>query len=126
MKDFDTWNTYKKEIERNQRIEYSEGDVWMISLGENVGCEESGKGRIYSRPIVVVKKFNKDFCLAIPLSTTNKEGLYYYKFSFKNGISNALLSQIKPVDSKRFAYRMGSVGNVVLGVLKAKTRNMIS
>ncbi len=47
MKNFDVWNVCKKNIEQKSRIEYSEGDVWMVSLGENVGVEESGKGKTY-------------------------------------------------------------------------------
>lgn len=126
MKNFDIWNIHKKNIEHKERIEYHEGDIWMVSVGENIGVEESGKGDNYLRPVVVIKKFNKEFSLCIPLSSTLKEGLYYFKFSFKQKISNALLSQIKPVDVKRFVYRMGWVNYRVLHELKTKTRNMIS
>ncbi len=98
----------------------------MVSMGENIGVEESGKGEKYFRPVLVLRKFNKDFALCAPLSTTEKEGVYYYKFSFKGKISTALISQIKPVDAKRFEYRMGSVGSVSLSSIKTKIRNMIS
>ncbi len=126
MKNFDKWNKKKKQVENKQRIEYSDGDILMVNFGENIGVEEGGKGEEFLRPLVVIKKFNKDFALCIPLSTTKKTGIYYHQFNFKDSISNALLSQVKAVDAKRFKYRMGNINSEILNELKTKTRNLIS
>lgn len=125
MKLFDEWNEIKKRVEKKYRASYSEGDIWMTNLGENLGAEETGKGAEFLRPVLVLKKFNAEFSLCVPLSTTEKEGKYYHHFSFKGKVSNGLLSQVRSTDAKRFKYRLGKINKVDLADLKTKTRNMI-
>lgn len=125
MKRFDIWNEIKKAVEEKARGRFSEGDIWMANLGENIGVEEVGKGDQFLRPIIVIKKFNSEFGIGIPLSTTDKEGVHYFKFQFQQKTSNALLSQIKSIDAKRFKYRIGRVGKQVLEDIKTKARNLI-
>lgn len=61
MKDFDSWNELKKKIdvEKNEPDRFpKEGEVWMSSLGKNIGYEQNGSGDNFSRPILIIKKFN--------------------------------------------------------------------
>ena len=61
MKDFDQWNELKKkiEVEKNEPDKFpKEGEVWMSSLGKNIGFEQNGSGDNFSRPVLIVKKFN--------------------------------------------------------------------
>jgi mRNA interferase MazF len=126
MKLFDIWNRIKKQTESKGRPEYSEGDVWMCRLGENVGVEEDGKGDQFLRPVLVLKKFNKEFCFIVPLSTTSKRGRYYAMFRFKNSESVCLVSHARSVDCKRFLYKMGSAPKETVSDIKEKTRDMLT
>ncbi len=77
-------------------------------LGENVGYEQSGKGDIFLRPILVFKRFSKHTVLAIPLSTTSKRGKVYFEFSFiEDKLSVAILSQARLVDTRRLYKKLG-------------------
>ncbi len=47
MNEFDLWNVLKKEIDTHTEIPNKfpkEGEVWMSSLGKNVGSEQNGSG----------------------------------------------------------------------------------
>ena len=71
MKNFDTWNELKKEIdERENIIQFKEREIYWARIGENVGFEQNGKGAELSRPVLIVKKLNKQLFFGVPLSTT--------------------------------------------------------
>ncbi|MFA7252365.1 MAG: type II toxin-antitoxin system PemK/MazF family toxin [Candidatus Paceibacterota bacterium] len=85
--DFDKWNEIKKEIETKfdppptfPKI----GEVWMISLGRNIGFEQNGIGLNFSRPVLVVKKFNNKMFWCVPLSTKQKQIDFYFNFTDPN------------------------------------------
>ena len=78
-KNFNSWNEIKKTLESNKFIHTKTAEIYNAKLGENVGFEQSGKRSEFLRPIVVFKKFSKTTILAIPLSTTDKRGKYYFQ-----------------------------------------------
>ena len=74
MKDFVNWHKVKKSIdEKEKRINFQIRDVFFCSIGENVGFEQDGRGEEFLRPVVVVKKFNNEVFLGVPLTHTNKK-----------------------------------------------------
>lgn len=113
MKNFDTWNKQKKIIDefKSYSIYFHEQEIWWCSLGVNVGTEEDGKGINHERPVVILKKYNNNSCLIVPLTTSNKSGKYYFKINLSNTKrqSKAILSQIRFIDSKRLINRMGYI-----------------
>ena len=114
MNTFDTWNTLKKKINNKKNTKtIRERDVFFISLGENIGFEQNGKGERFLRPVLVLRKFSSHLFLGIPLTSQKKEGRFYAEFSFKGKTSTAILSQIRLFDAKRIEYFSGkiSVGN---------------
>ena len=91
MKDFDVWNTIKKEVNKNERYTtFHEGEIWWCSIGLNIGDEEDGKNNNFERPVLVLKKFSKNMLIGIPLSTKIKEGKYYINFT-SNDFSYSIL-----------------------------------
>jgi len=48
------------------------GEVWMCTLGQNLGREQNGGPRDFSRPVLVIKKFNNEIFWVVPLSTKTK------------------------------------------------------
>ena len=70
-KDFDRWNEAKKMINCAPFQQFVHmREVWWCSLGMNVGREEDGNEDFFERPVLVLKKFNEDMVLAIPMTTT--------------------------------------------------------
>lgn len=109
-KDYKIWTPIKIEINNNEfyPMGFKERDIWICNLGENIGFEEDGKGNEFTRPVLVLKVFNKYFCYVVPLSTTDKRGKFYYPFESKTGkTSVALLSQSKPIDTTRLSRKVG-------------------
>jgi len=109
-KDFLKWH-HKKEFlhEEKTRPYFHEGETWFCSLGFNVGFEQDGKGEHFLRPVIIVKKFNQEIFLGIPLTKHIKKGKYYFPFKLNNQISAAILSQIRLIDGKRLNYKIGNL-----------------
>jgi len=110
-KDFNKWNDRKIKIDvsSNTKI-FKEREIWWCSIGINVGHEENGKGETFTRPILIIKKFNKRLFWGIPLSTQTKDSIHYHKFTFNNKNQCAMLTQLRLWDSTRLNNRMGQLG----------------
>ena len=128
-KDYVAWTRIKSEI--NNKISFIENkyfkerDIWWANVGENIGFEEDGKGERFLRPILVLRKFNKNLLLIVPLSKTDKEGKYYFNFRYDKKYSNALLSQIKSIDSSGLAKKIGMISTIEFNLIKEKIRKLI-
>ena len=125
-KDFDSWIGHKNKTNiQVKRALFTERDIWWCSIGANVGDEEDGKGKYFSRPVLVFKKFNHNIFLGIPLSTIIKEKKFYYIFNFKGIPQSLLLSQIRIFDAKRLRERMGNITTNEFDAIKAKVRELV-
>ena len=121
MKNFDTWNKVKKDVEKSKNIYFHEREIFYAHIGENVGYEQSGKGDDFVRPVLIYKKFNKNVFLGIPLSTTTNRGKYYFEFDFREDKQSvAILSQIKLIDSKRLDRKIGKINEDDFNKLKER------
>jgi mRNA interferase MazF len=73
--DFDRWNKIKKQLAQEERSPAAfpkSGEVWMCTLGVNLGREQNGGTRDFSRPVLVVQKFNNEMFWVVPLTTKQK------------------------------------------------------
>lgn len=123
-KDFDNWNIKKKELSNGGRVYFHKGDIWLASIGKNIGDEEDGKHSSFERPILIVRKFNNSIFLGIPLTSQDKEGKYYHKLTSFLG-STAILSQVRLFDAKRLLRLMGKVENEELKEIKVKIGQIV-
>jgi|GEM_PF-303177 len=108
MKDFDSWNNFKKQLESKQHGAYlKEREVWFAAVGLNVGYEEDGKNNNFERPILIIKKFNQHLCIGVPFSTILKpDNRHYLSILHDNKKLSVILSQTRPFSSKRLLRRM--------------------
>jgi mRNA interferase MazF len=108
QKEFTQWNTQK--IMLNDSIGkalFHEREVWWCQLGVNVGYEQDGNSDLFSRPVVIIKKFNLDACLVVPLTTKQKTGKYYFSIGkVAEREATAVLSQIRFVDRRRLVVKI--------------------
>ena len=127
-KDYSKWHDVKSQVNKEDNGPgFSEREIWFCALGSNIGSEQDGFGDNYLRPVLIVKKFNKESCLIVPLTKTIKDGVHYFCFSYKEGmLSNAILSQIRFVDSKRLRYKTGYISGAVFLNLKEKLKQLIA
>lgn len=109
-KDFDNWHRLKQTLNQKQRLTlYHERDIWWCSIGVNVGHEEDGKNATASRPVLIVRKFNRHIFWGVPLTTKIKDRLHYHRIHFKEREQCAMLSQMRLWESKRLKNRMGQL-----------------
>ena len=112
-KNFDEWNKVKKATDARDDIGgvyFREREIWWVRLGVNIGFEQDGTGEQYARPVIVVKKYNPQVFLSVPLSTTEKRGKYYFSVGEVDGKNAvAILSQIRLIDARRPVQRISTV-----------------
>ena len=110
LQNFLDWIDLKFRINNNSKSPlYAERDVYWCSIGQNIGDEEYGKGAMFSRPVLVLKKYNKNLFFGIPLTTKVKDNVYYSRLVFKDKEICAMLSQGRVLDSRRMGAKMGTV-----------------
>lgn len=113
IKDFKKWHKEKADLQENkERPEFREREVWFAAIGANIGFEQDGKGEDYLRPVVIIKKFNSEVCWALPTTGNDKNGKYYFPFSYRGTEhTTAILSQLRLIDAKRLRYKIGKVSS---------------
>ena len=129
MKDFDSWNELKKKIEaeKNEPDKFpKEGEVWMSSLGRNIGFEQNGSGANFSRPILIVKKFNNHMFWCVSLSTKQKDFDFYFNYTDQNNQKvSAILAQMKLVSVKRLKRKLYELSRDKLQEIKLKLKSFL-
>jgi mRNA interferase MazF len=126
LKEFDRWNEQKKKADFTpQRPFFKECEVWWCSLGVNIGDEQDGKGASFTRPVLVLRKFNRNIFMGVPLSTQMKDNQFYHRIHFKGIEQSVLLSQMRLFDAKRFHIKMGELSRSEVATIKEKLKNII-
>lgn len=126
--EFNKWNRKKQKAHiEKQRPFFHKQEVWFCSLGANIGFEQDGRGDEFLRPVLVLKKFNNEIFWALPMTKNAKKGKYYYIVSIKGREQSALiLSQIRLVDAKRLAYKIGYIKQHDFILIKEKIRQLLT
>lgn len=62
---------------------FKEREIWWRSIGTNIGTEEDGKNAHFERPVLVLRKFNRDIFLGLPLTSTRKDHRYHFHYRLK-------------------------------------------
>jgi mRNA interferase MazF len=129
MKDFDSWNELKKKINAEENIPDrfpKEGEVWMSSLGKNIGYEQNGSGSNFSRPIMIVKKFNNHMFWIVPLSTKQKNYDFYFNYTDINYQKvSAILAQMKLLSVKRFKRKLYDTPSELFDEVRQKIKSFL-
>jgi len=129
IKKFDEWNKRKKIL--NERILqdsffFLEREIWWTSTGVNIGNEIDGKNDNFERPILIIKKFDENNFIGIPISTKyhldnavhkmfyNKESRYILIKQLRHYSSNRLLRLIMRVDEVEFSLIRDKVMNLFI------------
>ncbi len=126
QKDFDKWNEIKKKIDNSDDVPDNfpkEGEVWISNIGINVGFEQNGIGNNFSRPVLIVKKFNNQMFWVVPLSTKQKAFDFYFNYTDPNNQKvSAILAQMKLVSVKRLERDIYILPNELFKEIKEKLK----
>jgi mRNA interferase MazF len=102
-KDYRVWTKLKVDVNARSPIQrFHEREIWWCNLGENVGFEEDGKNKLYERPVLIIRKFNKELFLGVPLTSRHKpDNQYYIKLKVGGVDRSAIISQVRALSSRR-------------------------
>ncbi len=120
-KNFDEWSEKKKKIHASVFPGFcNEREIWWCSIGLNIGDEQDGKNDEFERPVLVVKKFNRDIVLTIPLTSKTKAGNYYFSALEENRSYTFILSQLRLISTKRMTRKILKINKNLFREIKLK------
>ena len=125
---FDDWNIKKQEIhfsERTKEIYFKEGQIWWCSVGQNIGSESLGKGEYFMRPILIVKKLSSNLCVALPLTSREKNGTWFIDITIGGEKRWVMLYQIRTFNKKRFSIKIGELDEKDFKRVKEKLKTLL-
>ena len=120
------WTRLKIKLHFSGRVVYfKEKQIWWIAVGQNIGDEQNGKNSNFERPVLILKKFNMNMFLGVPISTKIKDDQYKYTFTNNGTQFSANLSQIRVFSTKRLLRKVGVMENADFEQVKAVLNNGI-
>ncbi|HAS84859.1 MAG TPA: hypothetical protein DCS23_02150 [Candidatus Yonathbacteria bacterium] len=97
-KEFDAWNSQKKNLGDSGKKAYAyPREVWWCALGVNVGAEVDGKNENFERPVLVVRVYNKETMLVLPITSKEKLDGFHYEIQIQAKNSKTEEEYTKPV-----------------------------
>lgn len=121
------WNKVKISFHNkpNRKKSFRESDVQWVACGENVGTEINGKGKVYTRPVYVLRKLDARSFVGIPLTTQKKTGTWYVQLNFQGKEIRAVISQIRTFSTKRMYERIGQLDEQDVNRIKRALRELL-
>lgn len=105
---------------KKDKIIFKQGEIWWCSLGFNLGEEIFGKGKKFTRPILIFKKFTANSFMGLPLTTHGKNGSWYVEIETKGFKRWALLNQARILDKKRLTNKIDFISKVDFDKVKKR------
>ena len=134
IKDFDGWNTKAKKLDSKIFNDFFYArEIWWCALGVNIGSEQDGKNESFERPVLILKRINKDSCLMAPFTSRLIDNEYRITTQSSGMHAQVVLSQIKVISTKRLLKKDKKIKTIIffeiiiklslliLGVMKDET-----
>jgi len=119
------WTELKRSLEElDVKHDFHEREVWWCSLGINVGHEQDGKNEMFERPVLIMRKYSKDFMSIIPLTSQDKTGRFSFPLYAGGRKQSALISQQRAISSKRLSRKMLKIGSGTFRKITESVRNL--
>lgn len=89
------WFLIKQNLNNRKPIFIKEGEIYWCYIGINVGNEQNG-GKNFQRPVLIIKKFTKNFILVIPITKNlYHKGNWYIDIFIKKIKHKLILNQVR-------------------------------
>ena len=126
MKNFDKWNDSKKELD-SLEIDFfvHPREIWWCSLGLNIGAETDGKNENFERPVIVMKVYNRESMVVLPLTTKEKNNRFHFKIQTEERIVWAKLTQVRVISHKRLLRKVDVLDKKTFIDLHKNLKNML-
>ncbi len=126
-KNFTDWSNQKEIIHGKEKEVFCHvRELWWCALGLNIGSEQDGAGKEYSRPVLVLKSFSADTSLVIPLTTSVRPHPLRPPVGMVGGKdANALLSQMRVIDTKRLVRKIGYLDQDIFEKIRKAVKELL-
>ncbi len=109
-KDFDNWASLKKRLHDRPGTAYAHPrEVWWCSIGTNVGAEMDGKNENFERPVLVLRVYNKETLLVLPMTTKEKHDPFHHRVHFDSRDVWISLTQVRLVSNRRLIRKVDTL-----------------
>ena len=128
QKDFDLWNKVKKNIHSNEKYLplYHKRQIRWCRLGVNIGFEQDGTGKEFSRPVLILKGLSRHVCIIIPLTTSTKINKYHVSIGMVGGQNaSVIISQIRLIDTKRLDQHIATLGKKTFELIQKTVKDLL-
>jgi len=106
-KDFDRWNEEKKRVHSQARKFYAHPrDIWWCAMGVNVGAEVDGKNDNFERPVLVIRVYNTETFLALPITSIKKKDKFHCPIKVRIGTVWVKLTQARVISTYRLLRKL--------------------
>lgn len=128
IKQFLEWIGLKEKLHliRFQPPYVNEGDIWWASIGENIGSEINGKNKLFSRPVVILKKLSHGFYFIVPTTTKLRSGSWYVEFTQRGIKMQACLHQSRSIDYRRLSNKLGRLDDIDIAKVQKSFLNLFT
>ncbi len=108
---FDEWNEVKKETQQNGSCDFriKPKEIYWAKIGCNVGDEQYGKGKFFSRPVLNIRQLTRDLFIGVPTTTTQKDDSEYKDNHNKDIKSSCMILQVRTFSKKRLTNKIGKI-----------------
>lgn len=110
--DYNEWNECKQKITVRESPLFHEREVWITSIGLNIGTEINGKQQLFVRPVLVLRKLNRHQFIGVPLTTKPQNPIHSVglaKVHFLARESVCICTHLRTFSSKRLQRRLGKI-----------------
>ncbi|OGG60369.1 hypothetical protein A3C86_00185 [Candidatus Kaiserbacteria bacterium RIFCSPHIGHO2_02_FULL_49_16] len=83
--------------------------MWWCALGVNIGAEIDGKNDNFERPVLVLRVYNKDTLLVLPITSKEKKDVFHYAMVVKVGTVWVKLTQARVISNYRLLRKVDIV-----------------
>jgi|SRR3989338_35199 len=119
-KDFDQWNKLKKDLHKRHADTFAyPREIWWCSLGVNVGAEMDGKNENFERPVIIIKVYNKETMLVLPITSKEKNDRFHHKIVTEQKTVWVKITQARVISNKRLLRKVDILGEEEFNVLKS-------
>jgi len=124
-KDFDKWNKVQKSINEREITGAYPREVWWCSIGLNIGAETDGKNENFERPVLVIRVYNKDTMLVLPITSREKKDKFHFEIAGKSGKVWVKLTQARVISSRRLLRKVDMISENDFKSVKKMLRKFI-
>jgi mRNA interferase MazF len=126
QKNFDAWNNLKKEIQTKDIRRFCDPrEIWWCSIGINIGSEEDGKNKLFERPVLIIRVFNRHMVRIVPLTSKIKDDKNHHPVAHEETLNSVSLSHLKTISPLRLTRKIGKIDDNQFRSIIEKIKNTL-